>query len=227
MMLARKLLIVCLAISFPAILLAQFEKGTNSLGVTANYNNRFSGVENQVNANGDTVETQRINRNGRLTVSYYRFVSDRTAIGIEVGYGRSFGSDPFNNDGEWTERTNTLNDFSISPQLRYHFPLSDRLFAFVNNELMFSMQHQMRKRPQGGEILESEIRRIVFGAEVRPGVLWMISDHWSLEGSVFAAGISAFAVAGDEESLAIERMQVNVFDTFSLGSVRLGLRFYF
>lgn len=226
MLLAKHLLTACLLVMAPLAIFAQFEKGTNSLGGNGRLNLSYQPAMTQVNQNGDSVLTRRKNRVVSLSVSYFRFVSDKVSVGMGVNWAYQLSSSPYFNQGEWGERRSMTNSYSIQPQLRYHFPITERWYFFLENYLEATASIQTQTRPDGPDINEDKTSRYEFGAGIRPGIILSLTKKWSLEGIV--DGIQLFGrVTPDSNGGNNFQINANLLENFSLGSIKLGVRRYF
>lgn len=225
---AKHLLTICLLVMAPLAIFAQFEKGMNSIGGSGKLALTFQEPEPEVNINGDTVLTRRKYRSVSLSSSYFRFVSEKVALGMGVNWGLQRNNTPYKDLGTWKEREDFTHSIGFFPSLRYHIPVHERWQFFLENYVGGEVVFQKRTVPRNGEILVDENLRYELEAGVTPGMLVMITSKWSLEAQVPNALLfSGQIVPGDNVGSDSFRVFTNILDNFSLGSIQVSVRYYF
>jgi hypothetical protein len=225
---AKQFLTICLLVMAPFAIFAQFEKGTNSIGGSGKLALTYQEPEPEVNVNGDTVLTRRKYRNVSLSTSYFRFVSEKVALGMGVDWGIQQNSTPYKDQGTWKVREDFTHSIGFYPSLRYHIPVHERWQFFLENHAGGKAVFQKRTVPRNGELLVDENLRYELQAGVTPGMLVMVTPKWSVEARVpNVLLLSGQLIPGDNVGTNSFNIYTNILDNFSLGSIKVSVRYYF
>jgi hypothetical protein len=154
------------------------------------------------------------------------FVNNKTSVGFGVGYTNQFVRQKFSSQTAQTVFENEIRTNLVLIELfsRYHISASENFYFFIEPSLTASLG----KAKNG---LDEEVEESIFGfsAGATPGILFMISDKFGLEGSFGFLGYKQTTSKITEPEISPEPK--NVDKDFgldlSLRTFQLGFQFYF
>ena len=139
--------------------------------------------------------------------AYGYFISPSVAIGGALGYvGSTAGTGDFKT---------TTNEFIIQPLARKYWNVANNLYIFGQASIPFAF----------GSVKEGGVKQdyTKYGVEIKPGIDYLLSNHWSLEASV---GLFSWSAVNPKHG-----SNVNTFD-FGVNSglisgLNLGVKYIF
>lgn len=203
---------------------AQLTKGQNSLGLNGRFKQDVQEPVMRANPNGDSVQTQTQSMSHQIGISYHRFISPKTSVGLQATWSNSYSSRFSRDAGVWYESINREKGISIRPSFRHHIPLNLTWYFFIDDYVNFTYRETNFKYQRNGEQEDRFSNTSDVALGIDPGVLFMFRKKWGLEASLPALLIRSRLIEEDDKHFNVE---TSLFENFNLGNVRFGLRYYF
>ncbi|WP_316833406.1 outer membrane beta-barrel protein [Pedobacter nutrimenti] len=164
---------------------AQTEKGKILLGGSINYLNNKSVAQNQIQETQGVQNSSTKNNSFSVSPNAGLFIKDNLAIGLGIGYTRvktsTTGNYYISNNQSinFNQETN-LNEFFISPYVRYYIALVDK-FKFFGQLLVPINSGKVKTTSNANENFILEYNTSSLGLSVQPGFAFFPSKRISIE----------------------------------------------
>lgn len=204
----------------------QFSQGTKQLGGTVTIFQDQTNDEYVIGSQFASVPDELINREISIIPRLGFFVNSKTSLGFGVGYTNQFIRQKYSSQASQTVFENEIrtNLILIEVFSRYHISASENFYFFIEPTLSASLG----KAKNG---LNKEVEESIFGfsAGATPGILYMISDKFGLEGSFGFLGYRRTSSKITEPEISPEPKNVDqdLGLDLSLRTFQLGFQFYF
>lgn len=191
-----------------ALLFAQFDKGTKTIGGDIKYSNttEFKGLEDP---NSHTLE---------IKPDFGVFLFENTELGLGLGY--SWGKISYTVTAFQSRIKNIAKFFIISPYIRQYKKLGDN-FAFFG-ELSPTIISGTSKTTNDGEDKGTD-KLYAFEAEFTPGLVFFPHEKVGIEFTIGSISYTKSKVIDQDDHEEKKDPEFSI----DLGTVGLGVRYYF
>ncbi len=193
-------------IVFPCLAWAQFERGQAFLGGSISVS--------AATTNSNQYNYKETNSQLSIAPSFGYFLNSKIAVGGGIGYSTSVQKS--GNLGIPNQKYSSHN-FSISPFVRYFFPVSNSFYIALQGQLNFSRGTATNFVQPNGTLTTSPLYNL--GATISPIFIFFPSPKWGIEASIGSLGYTYTRYLPNVSSTG----------TFSLssGTFAFGVAYYF
>lgn len=191
----------------------QISKGTYTFGGNIN----LTSSNQETNSPPNSANTDNFSFTFAPRVGY--FVSDNISMGVSLGFSQS--STKYSTSAGSTQDTeNTTTSFSPSLFARFHKPLNEQLYLFIEPSIQLSTGTQ--KYTFNDVTTETDITS--FGVGVRPGIAWFITNQMGLQLTTGNLSYSKMKRSPEDSDDEITNSNFNL--NMALSSFTVGIQFY-
>ncbi|WKK74547.2 hypothetical protein QYS49_22895 [Marivirga salinae] len=214
----RLLLAILILIQFPV--LSQSLDGKFQLGGSASY---FTNNSEYESGSGIDYRNQIIERtNFSITPQFGYFISDNISIGGQIGYSRAsflnYYESGQNTMSDYNRKDNT---FRFGTFTRVHKSIKENLYLFLQGNIEVGFGKIRYEESQNNDLNSFD-----FHAGIQPGILFMITEKFGIEGKYGLLGYNSSKTSSDDPNENVSDVSQRFGLDFNPGSFALGLQFY-
>lgn len=248
----KKILLLASLILSSQTIFAQLEKGMIAIGLTSNFSTtkRTDDATSPGFSNTSYVEK---NTSYSLSPTISYFLSNRFALGIQVGYAgyqtinENTEYDLSINEKDYSYTKTTSNGTNISPYVKYYFPLSDQVYFLLkgsysttfstgktsgyNENTVYNVNGDVISITKSNEYGPNKTNTVDMIVGISPGMLFMPTKKIGLEfslGNLIAYNSSIAnttnSIGGGTSKSTTSSLEFFNFNTLNIGT---GIYYFF
>ncbi len=194
------------------------------LWISADVGFTTSGNKAEFTSGGTTIESdgpRTLDLIFAPTIGYN--INDNITIGGIIAYNL----DRTVAEGDNTKETDAISEIAILPFMRYNHAINEKFGLYGQLDLGPSFGKVTSEFESGSTTVTSEANLLGFGINIRPGVYFQFSDHFSMNAHYGALGFNSdrFKVEDDNAEQISRNSDFGL--NLQMSSLRFGLNYHF